>query len=118
MRRTLYGRISRAEPSGYLRLYDFPDANQTSPGRDLTTTSLQQLFALNSSFMQRLGSALAEGVRPQETYIEKVQQLYRRALARDASAEELAEGREYLKQGSVERLAQILLSTNEEIFVP
>jgi hypothetical protein len=118
VRRTIYGRVSRADPSGYLRLYDFPDANQTSPGRDLTTTSLQQLFALNSSFMQHLGSALASSVRPHETYTEKVRELYRRALARDPSPDELEEGRAYLRQGSVERLAQILLSTNEEIFVP
>jgi len=117
-RRTLYGRISRAEPSGYLRLYDFPDATQTSPGRDLTTTSLQQLFALNSPFMQRLASAVAASVREQESYALKVPALYRRVLARDPSAEELAEGRAYLRKGSVERLAQILLSTNEEIFVP
>jgi hypothetical protein len=118
LRRTLYGRISRADPSVYLRLYDFPDANQTSPGRDLTTTSLQQLFALNSPFMQRLASAVAASVREQETYALKVPALYRRVLARDASAEELAEGRDYLRKGSVERLAQILLSSNEEIFVP
>jgi len=118
VRRTLYGRVSRAEPSGFLRLYDVPDANQTSPGRDVTTTSLQQLFALNGAFMQRLGSALSESVRPYETYELKVRDLYRRALSRDPTAEELAEGRAYLKQGSVERLAQILLSTNEEIFVP
>jgi hypothetical protein len=117
-RRTIYGRVSRADPSGYLRLYDFPDANQTNPGRDLTTTSLQQLFALNGGFMQRLAGALAQSVRQHETYAEKVPELYRRALGRDPTSEELAEGRAYLKQGSVERLAQILLSTNEEIFVP
>ena len=109
-RRTIYGRVSRADPSGYLRLYDFPDANQTNPGRDVTTTSLQQLFALNGSFMLRLAGALAQSVRQHETYAEKVPELYRRALGRDPTSEELAEGRAYLKQGSVERLAQILLS--------
>jgi hypothetical protein len=118
VRRTVYGRISRSSPSGFLRLYDFPDANQTSPGRDLTTTSLQQLFALNSAFMQGLGSALAKSVRKHETYELKVRDLYRRVLSRDPSAEELADGREYLTRGTVERLSQILLSTNEEIFAP
>ena len=68
--------------------------------------------------MQRLAGALASSVRQHETYAEKVPELYRRALSRDPSSEELAEGRAYLRQGSVERLAQILLSTNEEIFVP
>jgi hypothetical protein len=117
-RRTVYGRVSRSSPSGFLRLYDFPDANQTSPGRDLTTTSLQQRFALNSAFMQGLGRALSDSVRKHETYALKVRDLYRKVLSRDPSAEELAEGREYLTRGSVERFAQILLSTNEAIFSP
>jgi hypothetical protein len=118
VRRTVYGRVSRNSPSGFLRLYDFPDANQTSPGRDVTTTSLQQLFVLNSTFMQGLGSALAKSVRKHESYELKVRELYRKVLSRDPSAEELAEGRQYLTRGTVERLSQILLSTNEEIFAP
>jgi hypothetical protein len=68
--------------------------------------------------MQGLGSALAKSVRKHETYELKVRELYRRVLSRDPSAEELAEGRQYLTRGTVERLSQILLSTNEEIFAP
>lgn len=118
VRRTIYGRVSRSNPSMLLRIYDFPDANQTSPGRDLTTTSLQQLFMMNSAFMHTLGNALAESVLKHETYALKVRDLYRKILSRDPTAEELAEGRAYLTQGTVERFAQILLSTNEEVFQP
>jgi hypothetical protein len=117
-RRTIYGRVSRSNTSMLLKLYDLPDPNQTSPGRDLTTTSLQQLFVMNSAFMHSLGVALAEAVRGDETYELKVRSLYRKILSRDPSVEELAEGRKYLTQGSVERFAEILLSTNEEIFWP
>lgn len=117
-RRTIYGRVSRSNTNMLLRIYDFPDANQTSPGRDLTTTSLQQLFVMNSSFMHALGIALADAVRAEETYERKVRKLYRKILSRDPSVDELAEGRKYLMQGSVERFAEILLSTNEEIFWP
>jgi hypothetical protein len=117
-RRTVYGRVSRNSLSSFLRSYDFPDANQTSPGRDLTTTALQQLFALNSEFMKRLGKALAATVRMHEAYALKVRELYRRALARDPTDEEMREGRTYLMQGSVERFAQVLLSSNEVIFSP
>jgi hypothetical protein len=116
VRRTIYGRVSRSNPSTLLRLYDFPDPNQTSPGRDSTTTSLQQLFVMNSAFMRNLGGALADAVRKDETYALKVRDLYRKALSRDPTMEELAEGRKYLTEGTVERFAQILLSTNEEIF--
>jgi hypothetical protein len=117
-RRTIYGRVSRSNTNMLLRLYDFPDANQTSPGRDLTTTSLQQLFVMNSAFMHKLGGALADAVRGEETYELKVRNLYRKVLSRDPTTAELAEGRAYLKEGTVERLAEILLSTNEEIFWP
>ena len=79
-------------------------------------TSLQQLFVMNSAFMQRLGDALADEVRKDETYTLKIRDLYRKVLSRDPSVEELAEGRKYLTEGTVERFAQILLSTNEEIF--
>src|SRR5207249_138871 len=48
-RRSVYAKISRQSVNTILRLYDFPDAMMTSPGRDLTTTSLQQLFVMNSS---------------------------------------------------------------------
>jgi hypothetical protein len=47
-----------------------------------------------------------------------VRNLYRKVLSRDPTTAELAEGRTYLKEGTVERLAEILLSTNEEIFWP
>ncbi len=35
---------------------------QTSPGRDLTTTSLQQLFVMNSAFMEEQAAALVKRV--------------------------------------------------------
>ena len=79
---------------------------------------MQQLFVMNSAFMHSLGVALADAVRGDETYELKVRHLYRRILSRDPSVEELAEGRRYLTQGTVERFAEILLSTNEEIFWP
>ena len=117
-RRTIYARVSRSNTSPLLRLYDLPDPNQTSPGRDLTTTSLQQLFVMNSSFMKGLGEALAGAVRAERRDEDKVRGLYRKVLSRDPTAEELAEGRDYLAQGTVERFARILLSANEEILWP
>ena len=50
-RRTLYARISRHNLDPLLRLFDFPDPNITSDGRPVTMVPLQQLFVLNSPFM-------------------------------------------------------------------
>ncbi len=62
VRRTVYARVSRGRLSNLLKVYDFPDPVQTSGGRDLTTTSLQQLFIMNSPFMRAEAEALAAAV--------------------------------------------------------
>ena len=59
-RRAIYGRISRARPPQVLALYDFPEATQTAPDRDVTTTTLQQIFLMNSAFIQNLADAAAK----------------------------------------------------------
>ncbi len=59
-RRTVYGRVSRSNLNTLLRLYDFPSANLTSPERELTTTPLQQLFVMNSPFIQSRAEALVK----------------------------------------------------------
>jgi Protein of unknown function (DUF1553). len=114
----VYGRVSRGRLSNLLRLYDFPDPAQTSPGRDLTTTSLQQLFVMNSAFLHEQAAALAKGVGEEPDGAAKMRSLYRRVLSRDPTPQELDLALSYLNQGTVEQYAQVLLSTNEEIFWP
>ena len=53
-RRTIYGRVSRGRMPQLMHLYDFPDATQSAPNRDVTTTTLQQIFVMNSEFVQNL----------------------------------------------------------------
>src|SRR5262249_28377579 len=62
-RRTLYGIIRRRELADMLRLHDVPDATAHSPGRVPTTTPLQQLFVLNSPFVQEQAAALAKQMK-------------------------------------------------------
>jgi len=59
VRRTIYGKIEREELNNMLRLYDFPEPAAHSPNRETTTTPLQQLFVLNSPFVQQQSQALA-----------------------------------------------------------
>jgi Protein of unknown function (DUF1553)/Protein of unknown function (DUF1549)/Planctomycete cytochrome C len=117
-RRTVYGRVSRARINNLLRQYDFPDPIQTAGVRDLTTTSLQQLFLMNSPFIHGLAVDLAASVADETNPNDKITALYRRILARDPSAKELDLAISYLIHGSTQQYAQILLSTNEEIFWP
>lgn len=116
-RRTVYGKISRTRTNTLLRQYDFPDPMQTASGRDLTTTSLQQLFLMNSPFIHNLSANLAKSVETESDAPAKVRALYRKILSRDPSPKELDLAVSYLNQGDVAQYAQILLSTNEEIFL-
>jgi len=117
-RRTIYSRVSRGRLNTILRLYDFPDPMQTSPGRDLTTTPLQQLFVMNSAFMQQQADLLAKSAANAPDTESKVRVLFRKILARDPAPKEMDFGVTYLAENTLTRYAQALLSINEVIFWP
>jgi hypothetical protein len=118
VRRTIYGTVSRARLNSTLKLYDFPDATQTSPARDLTITPLQQLYVMNGKFVREQADALAKSIATEQNDAAKIRALYRKILARDPNATEIDLALSYLKQGTMVEYAQVLLATNEEIFWP
>jgi hypothetical protein len=73
---------------------------------------------MNSPFIHGLAGDLAAGVAGESENGAKVTGLYQRVLARNPSAKELDLAVSYLNHGTIEQYAQILLSTNEEIFWP
>jgi hypothetical protein len=117
-RRAIYGRVSRARPPQVLALYDFPEATQTAPDRDVTTSTLQQIFLMNSEFIQKLAEAAAKTAAAATGEAEQIGLLYRRILARDPTVAEMKSAMDYLRKGTLQRYAQVLLATNEEIFLP
>lgn len=118
VRRTVYGRVSRNRLSPVLKHYDFPDPMQSSGGRDLTTTSLQQLFVLNSAFFQESAATASRQAGEMVTDEARMRELYRRLLSREPGAKELDLGLSFLARGTLEQYAQVLLSTNEVILWP
>ena len=118
VRRTVYGRVSRGRMSSLLKTYDFPDPMQTAGGRELTITPLQQLFVMNSPFMHEAAVALAGTVAQEVDDTAKMRALFRKVLSREPSPKELDMALSYLAGGTIEQYAQVLLSTNEEIFWP
>jgi hypothetical protein len=127
-RRTLYGFIDRQNLPGLFRTFDFANPDTSSQGRFHTTVPQQALFLLNSPFVLEQARALAErakancgGGQP-----EQVQALYRLALQRPATrnevdpAEKFMAGQRSSTAPSVSPLAkyaQILLLSNELTFV-
>ncbi len=126
-RRTLYGSVSRHNLDGLLRLFDFPDPNITSDKRTVTTVPLQQLFVLNSPFLEQQARALAARLtnEPAGSDAERVRRAYVLLFGRPARDAEVALGVEYLAAKSEtkdepsrwEQYAQALLGSNEFLFV-
>jgi hypothetical protein len=117
-RRTVYARISRGRVNGLLQLYGFPEATMHSPGRETTTSPLQQLFVLNSPFLRDQAAALVAGVAKEPDAAAKVRAMYHRLLGRDPSDRELSLAANYLATGTLTDYAHALLCTNEVIYWP
>ncbi len=122
-RRSVYSKISRGRLHPLLQLYDFPVMTQHSPLRQVTTTPLQQLFVLNSKWIQARAKSLADSVQTDAAPTDKVSSLYRRILGRDPSSKEVDLALSFLSslgkhpdRSPWEEYAQVLLSTNELSF--
>ncbi|MCS7023230.1 MAG: PSD1 and planctomycete cytochrome C domain-containing protein [Bryobacteraceae bacterium] len=118
-RRTIYGFVSRRKLDGTLALFDFPNPNATSDRRFPTATPLQQLFFLNSWFLQQRAEAFAARLQQSAASdAQRIQQAYRILFYREPLQAELETGLAYLRSDSNAwpRYAQVLLSSNEMVF--
>jgi hypothetical protein len=116
--RTVYGRVSRGRLNNLLALYDFPDPMMTAPRRELTISPLQQLFVMNSPFMQERAGNLVNRVNDAPDLPAKVRGIYRYAVERDPTPKELDTALSYLNKATLAQFAQALLASNEVIFWP
>jgi len=120
LRRTVYGFVSRRKLDGTLSLFDFPNPNSTSEQRIPTATPLQQLFFLNSEFLERRAGALAARLaRAAADDAGRIREAYRLLYGRAPLPAEVALALSYLKgeKDGWKRYAQVLLSSNELVFV-
>ncbi|MFO1042178.1 MAG: PSD1 and planctomycete cytochrome C domain-containing protein [Planctomycetaceae bacterium] len=125
-RRTVYGVVSRQKPADVFRLFDFPDAKRHTETRLPTTTPLQQLYLLNSPFLQQQAEEIARSVleESESGTVAVTGNLFRRILLRDPMSDELSDAINLVQSesGEVPRenwtfLAHALLATNEFLHV-
>ena len=117
--RSVYGFVSRRKLDGTLALFDFPNPNLSAEKRITTATPLQQLFFLNSEFLEARAKALQSRLAGAKSAEERIRQAYRIVFGREASAEEVRIGLEFTAQGkdAWQGYAQVLLGSNELLFV-
>ena len=85
-----------------------------------TATPLQQLFFLNSEFIQARAKSLAARVAPLgDDDAARIRAAYRLLFQREAAREEIKLGLDYLQSSGANwpRYAQALLASNELLFV-
>lgn len=131
-RRTVYGLVDRQSLPGLFRSFDFASPDSTAERRPQTTVPQQALFGLNSPFVvEQVKSLVAQpeiagvGQRP-----DRIKAVYQRILLRQPTADELAAADEFVQAAEQSRasgtpsplepwqqLAQVLLLTNEFMFV-
>ena len=128
-RRTVYANIDRQNLPGVFRTFDFASPDTTSPQRHNTVGPQQALFMMNSTFMLAQVRALA--ARPDFQKLgddgERLQFLYRQVYGRSADASEMKLGLAFVANAvppparpglsAWEKLAQVLLASNEFMFV-
>ena len=125
-RRTLYAYLDRQNLPSMFRTFDFASPDTHAPQRLETTVPQQALYLMNSAFAQTAAGALADRLDSRASPADRLRQLYRFALARDPSADELRLGAEFVAVPDDrlfstfdvwDRLAQAILMTNEFAFV-
>jgi hypothetical protein len=118
-RRTLYGYVSRRRPDPTMALFDFPNPGLISEQRFVTSTPLQRLFFLNSDFLKDQAAAFAERLATQPDGAPRIRAAYRILFGREPSEREILLGLDFLraKPGAWPAYAQVLLSSNEFVFV-
>jgi cytochrome c553 len=128
MRRTLYAYIDRQNLPGLFRTFDFANPDISNQGRFRTTVPQQALFMMNSPFVAEQARNVTH--RPEvakaTTPGKSIRELYRVILQRPPSREEMSFGEKFLNlQGAaksskfspIEKYAQVLLLSNEVMFV-
>ena len=131
-RRTIYGLVDRQDLPGLFRAFDFAVPDQTIAQRPQTSTPQQALFSMNSEFVILQSRELAaRWPADGESTLDQITALYRVVLNRNPhahevqtalrfigqAAEEQASAHQYSELTAFEQLTQVLLLTNEWMFV-
>jgi hypothetical protein len=129
-RRTVYGLVDRQNLPATFRAFDFATPDQCAERRPRTTVPQQALFALNSPFVLEQARSLMQ--RPELVTIEEpsriVDALFRITLGRVPTKAEVDSSLRFIERSEeqprpdtepspFEQLAQVLLASNEFVFV-
>ncbi|MDE0263620.1 MAG: DUF1549 domain-containing protein [Bryobacterales bacterium] len=118
-RRGIYHQHARSVKPELLGEFDCPETSLPAPKRITTTSPLQALTLLNSTFVVDQASSFAALVETRSGGDEAgfVDAAWRRAYVREPSAAERRAATEFLEQHGLEALSRAILNSNEFLHV-
>lgn len=109
----------RQERESVFGAFDCPDASQAVPKRSRSTTPLQALNLLNSSFiMQQAELFSARLTREANTPRERVQLAWRLCFNRSPEPDEQSLSLTFIDQEGWTQFCRAMLNANEFVFIP
>lgn len=118
-RRMVYMTKVRQERDSVFGVFDCPDNSQVTPKRSRSTTPLQALNLLNSSFVIQQAGFLVERLAVECDDPEaKIRRAYELCFGRAAEPEEVSAAVEFIAQTNWTQFTRALLNANEFVFVP
>jgi len=117
-RRSVYIFARRNLRFPFLEVFDAPDTNLSCPARERSTTAPQALTLLNADEVTQAAHATAKRVTEAAASAdERITLLYRLALGRTPTADELSATREFLTTSPFTELCRVMFNLNDFIYV-
>jgi len=119
-RRMIYMTKVRQEKDAVFGAFDCPDASQVVPKRSRSTTPLQALNLLNSTFVVQQADLFAKRLKkdagPDVTA--QARRAFDLCFGRAPDTTELKDAAAFIQSEGLTQFARALLNTNEFVFIP
>jgi hypothetical protein len=119
-RRMVYAHRVRMAQDGVFGAFDCPDSGQPQPQRSRSTTAIQALNLLNSTFTTQQAEACAERLKQThpDNLTAQLEHLFQLAYARPPTAQELELTTQVATTESLSTVCLAIFNSNEFLFVP
>ena len=119
-RRMIYMTKVRQEQESVFGVFDCPDASQSVPKRSRSTTPLQALNLLNSSFLMQQADLFSDRLKKDAgtNTFDQVNRAFSLCFNRLPSPAEARDASLFIQSEGLSQFARALLNTNEFVFIP
>ena len=119
-RRMIYMTKVRQEQESVFGVFDCPDASQSVPKRSRSTTPLQALNLLNSSFLMQQADLFSDRLKKDAgtNTVDQVNRAFSLCFNRFPSSAEVRDASLFIESEGLSQFARALLNTNEFVFIP